>query len=196
MSNLNICSAGFIRLLGSCQNRILSEVWIFRFWKVTESKVVHQPCLISQKLNLVSTSQSGKPLTTYHKPSQSLSRSPKHAKSVNVCQNYPQENYGRAYHFWLKQLSTLQELHFHFLSQGEGSDEWGSLNISCIEQAIEFQTAEIFLTRIWFFLTSWIVSSLHPSTWVAGSASKKIRSKETRTGSWPSLLHGTWYKEK
>lgn len=47
------------------------------------------------------------------------------------------------------------------------------------------------LTCIRLFLASWTASSLHPSTWVAGSASKKMRSKYTRTGSWPSLLHGT-----
>ena len=47
------------------------------------------------------------------------------------------------------------------------------------------------LTRTRLFLASWTASSVDPSTCVAGSANKKMRSRWTTTGSWPSLLQGT-----
>ena len=49
------------------------------------------------------------------------------------------------------------------------------------------------LTFTLLFLASWIASSLNPSTCVAGSAKSKMRSRYTKTGSWPSLLQGTWW---
>lgn len=82
---------------------------------------------------------------------------------------------------------------FSSISCCQMEEKWASQNKSSSTQSEYTLSYSYFwiLTCIRLFLASWTASSLHPSTWVAGSASKKMRSKYTRTGSWPSLLHGT-----
>lgn len=127
------------------------------------------------------------------------------SKSYNVSPNIHSSNYNGImdnsnvwnlaakqlpYHFWPQLLRPLQKLHFHFLSPEQQTSQF-------IIRKTFLGANKIYLgspcpTRTRVFFASWTTSLVSPSTWVAGSANKNMRSKQTKTGSWPSLLHGTW----
>lgn len=80
-----------------------------------------------------------------------------------------------AYHFWRQLLCLLQKLHFHFLSPKEQTSQF--IIRKTFHRANKIYLGSPCPTRTRLFFASWTTSSVSPSTWVAGSANKNMRSK-------------------